>query len=149
MDVLETRLGETLRRTRLLIDAVAWLEAITPGLRAKTVKDWIQEDQLFNQGIDDNGNVIGHYSYVTELITRGKKQQGDHFTLYDTGDFYRSMFVRVLADSIVIEGDTGKMESQDWFTNDILGSTDENLAKFILEVKNGYIKYARHVLGLN
>lgn len=147
--LLETRIGETLRKTKVLFESVAWFEAITPGLKAKIVNDWVQDDQLFKKGVDSDGEVIGFYSFATSLINP-TKTFNSHFTLKDTGAFYRSMFVKVLSDSIIIEGDPGEMDDQIWYNEDkILNLTDENLQKLSKEIKDNYIKYIRKVLVLN
>ena len=70
--------------------------------------NWIRNDQLFDQGIDEDGNVIGYYSFVSEVINP-EKMEGTPYTLYDSGDFYRSMFITVMTDAtFVIDADAIK-----------------------------------------
>jgi hypothetical protein len=117
-----------------------WIECFTDDLKER-ILNLIRDDQLTKQGIDEAGKVIGYYSYVTELITRGRKQQGDHYTLNDTGDFFRSMFVTALPDSIVIDATSNsfkEMSIQEWYNDGILGLTDENLQKVIIDVQKKY-----------
>lgn len=146
---MDTRIGETLKKTKLLFDSVAWLESITTELRSKAIREWIQKDQLKDKGVDSQGQVIGFYSLATEFFSGGRKQEGDHYDLDDTGNLYRSMFVRVLSDAIIFEADSGKIEDQHWWDKDILNLTDENLQKFIDEVRQNYIIYARRTLGID
>jgi hypothetical protein len=145
MAIGQSKLHEMLRRGTLLNDAVAWLDAFHPNTK-KQVLEWIQKDQLTRQGVDADGLVIGYYSTVTEMITNGRKQAGDHYTLEDTGDFYKSMFITVLQNAIEIDGDVDKFKDQHWYTSRILGLTDENFTKLIETVKARYIDYARKVL---
>jgi hypothetical protein len=140
-----SRLHEMLRKHRQLSEAVAWLEAFTPQMK-REILDWIRKDQLTDKGIDSDGRVIGTYSYVTEIISRGRKQQGTHYTLDDTGALYRSMYVTVLREAIEINADDGKIKDQDWYTTKIIGLTDENTQKLIAEVKKRYITIFRKVL---
>lgn len=149
MGLMETRVIDILERARLLNESQAWLRSITPYLEAKIVKDWIQNDQLLSQGIDENGQIIGLYSYASEIASGGRKQEGTPFTLYDEGEFFRSMFVQKLADSIIIDADYSKMEDQDWWKIEILGLENESLEKFIADVREGYATYVREVLGIN
>ena len=93
--------------------------------------------------------VIGYYSPLTEILSGGRKKAGTPYTLFDTGDFYRSMFVNVLANEILITANDTKMLDQDWYTKHILGLNDENLQKLIYKVKENYIKYIRKVLAIN
>jgi hypothetical protein len=140
-----SRLHEMLRKHRQLSEAVAWLETFTPQMK-REILDWIRKDQLTDKGIDSDGRVIGYYSYVTEIISRGRKQQGAHYTLDDTGALYRSMYVTVLREAIEINADDGKIKDQNWYTTKIIGLTDENTQKLIAEVKKRYIAIFRKVL---
>jgi len=149
ISIRNTRLGETLAKTKLLFDSVAWLESITQELQLKAVREWIQQDQLKDEGVNSLGNIIGIYSFQTEIMSDGKKRAGDPYDLEDTGQFFRSMFVRVLTDAIVFEADSEKMNDQLWWNNNILNLTDENLNKFIQEVRQNYVIYARRTLGIN
>jgi len=89
------------------------------------------------------------YSRATEIISNGRKKAGDPFTLYDTGQFYRSMFIVVLKDSILIDADYTKMQDQDWWSINILGLTEKNLDIYAEMVRQNYIKYARRILDLD
>lgn len=138
-----------MQRARLLNDSVAWFDAFSQrGDLREQIITWIQDDQLTKQGIDEDGDIIGFYSLYTELLSGGEKQQGDPYTLKDTGEFYRSMFIRVLRDSILIEADAQKDEDNlfEKFGEGIIGLTEDNLQKLIEEVKIKYIDYARRIL---
>ena len=100
------------------------------------------------KGIDGTGKVIGYYSQLTSLINP-KKKFNTPYTLYDTGAFYRSMYVRVLLDAIIIEGDTQKMENKSWYTTKILSLTDENLAILQSKIRESYIQQLKTTLGIN
>ena len=86
-------------------------------------------------GTDIDNNVIGYYSYATELITRGKKQEGKHYTLNDTGYFYDSFKIDVFNDYIVIDAD-GAKDDIDWSapSEKVLG-----LAEYQFEILNDYL----------
>jgi len=133
------------------LETLAWFNAFTPTIREK-IKRLIVEDQHINKGIDEDGDIIGEYSRATELITNGAKQEGDPFTLEDSGAFHASIFVRILKDAIEIDGDTAKMESGDWWTiwnvnkDRILGLTDENMDKVVEDIKPRYREYLKNVL---
>jgi hypothetical protein len=150
----DTLIYKRLKRAKLLFDSVAWYEAFTPQIKT-TILDLIRDDQLTAKGVDMDGDIIGRYSHATELMSGGAKLEGDHFTLDDTGDFYRSMFITVLRNSIIIDGDTEKMENSFsqknglWWRDEILGLTDENLQLVIIEIKKKYIQYARKVLEID
>ena len=48
----------------------------------------LQKNQ-WQEGKDSNGNLLGLYSYATEILSGGRKKKGEPFDLYDTGDFYK------------------------------------------------------------
>ena len=134
-----------LRVSKSLSEIEAWLKTFDT-ITKKQILDWIKIDQLEKQGIDKNGEVIGYYSYATEIISRGRKQQGEHYTLLDSGDFFRSMYIQVFQNEIFINGNTKKMENKEWFSNEIIGLTDENFRKLKEIVQKSYIDYARKIL---
>ena len=143
----ETEIDEHLKKALLLNDSIAWIEAHTKEVK-KEILDLIRNEQLY-EGVDEDDDIIGYYSYWTELLSNGRKKQGEPYNLKDTGDFYRSMFVKVLQNSIVIDADFEKMEDQDWWRIGILGLTEENLEVYAEMVKNNFILYARRILELN
>ncbi len=146
---MDSKIGVSLRKAKTLSDAQGWIQSITPELQIKTIRIWIQQEQLVELGVDGDGQIIGTYSFATEVASGGRKQEGEHFTLEDTSAFFRSMFITVLASEIIIDADSTKMEDQDWWREEILNLTDDSLIKFTMEAKTGYIKYVRRTLGIN
>jgi hypothetical protein len=150
----ETIVYERLKKAKLLYDSVAWISAFTPAFRTM-VLDWIRQDQLTEKGEDAEGDIIGTYSRATELMSDGRKKEGDNFNLNDTGQFYQSMSATPVLDGLIIDGATEKMEdsfSQTngyWWNEEILGLNEENLQKLSYEVAQSYIRYARKVLQLD
>ena len=76
-------------------------------------------------------------------------QAGERFDLYDSGDFYESMFVTALNDGFIIDADTLKMEDQFWYDDDILKLTNENMDKLVFEIRESYLAYISKILGIN
>lgn len=148
MAIGNTKIDNLLKRVKLLNETVAWLKSFD-GTTKSQIIEWIQKDQLTQKGVDKYGNVIGYYSLLTQSISNGKKKFNTHYTLFDTGDFYRSMAILVFQESILIDGDTKKMEDRKWYSNAILGLTDENFTKLKEIVQASYIDYARATLQIN
>ena len=145
---IQTIVEKEVSKALLLDESLAWLEANTDKI-LNEVLDLIRYKQLMLDGEDGNGNVIGFYSKATEIITQGRKIEGQPYNLFDTGDFYESMFVNVLNESIEIDGNVNKMLGQDWFSFDILGLKDENINIYAEKIKENFILYARRILGIN
>lgn len=137
-----------LKRALLLNSAKAWIEANTDELR-ELIVNLIRYNQLTEEGVNSEGNIIGYYSQMTEILSEGRKKRGEPYDLNDTGEFFRSMYVQVLADSIVVNADYAKMEDQNWWNINILNLTDENLEVYIEEIKQNYVKEARRILELD
>ena len=150
MAIGNTKIDEQIRRYHLLSEAVAWIDTFD-SVTKKQIIDWIQQDQLIDEGINKFGKIIGYYSYATELISNGKKKQGDHYNLFDTGAFFRSFVVIVGIDAIKIDANAQKGEDNLFkkFGNKIIGLTDENFTKLKELVKKSYISYARKVLQID
>lgn len=147
MPIGQSKLHDLVRRRRRLVDSVIWYEAFDTNLKDQIIR-WIQDDQLRPKGIDADGDVIGFYSLTTSFINPIKKFN-THYTLEDTGSFYRSMFIQVLSDRIRIDASSEsykEMQDQEWFTDRILNLTDENIQKLKTDLKSAYIKAVRKVL---
>ena len=147
MAIGQSRLHALFRKGRILSEAQAWFEAFTPTNK-RVILDLIREDQLRSKGVDGNDEVIGFYSFATEIASGGKKEQGDHFTLNDTGDFYRSMFIRVLSDRFTVNANGQKDDDNlfDKYGDEIIQFTDENLDKIKSIIRKSYINYVRRIL---
>lgn len=147
MAIGQSKLHTMLRRGLLLSDSVAWLETFTPKTK-KEIIDLVRESQLRAEGIDGDGDAIGFYSFATQIASNGRKQQGDHYTLEDTGEFFRSMFLRVLSNSFEIVADGQKEDDNlfDKYGDEIIALTDENLEKVKIMVREAYVNYVRRIL---
>ena len=155
VDFLDNDLGLLLKRTKKISEEKAWQKSFNAKLK-KTILDWIRIDQLWEQGIDEDGDIIGLYSEWTEMINP-EKVAGTPFTLKDTGDFYKSLFIEVLSDYFIVDGDgiktdelTGKKTDLfKWLGDGIVGLTEENTDKLAEELKKKYIEYVRKVLQID
>jgi hypothetical protein len=152
VNVMGTEIGSVLKRSRLLFDSVIWFDSVDGNVR-RLILHWIQNDQLREEGIDGDGNVIGYYSQFTESVSGGLKKFNTHYTLEDTGEFFREMFVIVLRDSLVVDSDGADKSNGDnlfnKYGNEIVDLTDENMEKLVALLRIKYIIKTRKMLGLN
>jgi len=141
MGLMDTVLGDLMERTMFISQKEIWFYVFSDMKFKTKVLDFVRIDQLFEQGVNEDDQVIGTYSIITETVYNPEKVAGTHYTLKDTGDFYKSFMMQVLPDGIIINADGIKEDGTDLlerFTNKILGLTDESKIKLIKELKEKY-----------
>lgn len=146
VNFLDTDLGKIAFKAKSLNDAKAWYSALDEESKS-FILELIKNEQLL-KGIDAKGNTIGIYSYWTEIISEGRKQEGDPFTLYDTGAFYNSLRIIISGLSFIVEGN-GQKDDKNLFEaygDDIVGLTNESLEKLAQELLPKYINYVKEIL---
>jgi hypothetical protein len=130
-DLKNTDLGAVLQRARTITHETVWRAVLNDGMFRNWILDLVRQKQLFQQGVDENNDIIGVYSELTELI-KPEKKAGTPYTLYDTGEFYKSMFIIVFADSFIIDADplkrgmSGQINLFDKYGEGIVGLTEES-----------------------
>lgn len=152
MGIGSTRLDDLLSRGKLLKELNMWYEAFDKATQEQVIQ-WIK-DQLFYTGKDGKGVVIGEYSYTTELITFGRKQQGDHYTFFETGYFYSSLQFYISDHLIEINGDGGlrgkaKKNLYRKYGEYITTLDSEGVEKIKEVVRIKFREYLRKILLLN
>ncbi len=151
----ETKLGSLLNVTKIALKMdLIWLRVFSEPTFKRWILDLVRQDQLFDQGIDEDGDIIGTYSEATEMINPSKLA-GTPYTLFDTGEFYNSFVINVGKRIFEINADTTKMDGESWWIQNnitkeaILGLTDENKIKLSVEVKRRFIIETRKLLLQN
>ena len=105
----------------------------------------LNQEQLYEYGIDSKGRSLGDYSAYTKSLKIPKGQRIDHITLKDAGDFYRSFSVKLEGSRFVIVAD-GQKEDTNLFKEygiDILGLTEDSfdvLRTTAIPIINKYLK---------
>lgn len=148
MGIGATKLDEFLKRGKLLKELNAWYSCFDELTKDELIQ--LVEDQL-QQGKDGKDVLQGRYSYATELITKGRKRQGDNYTFEDTGLFYNSLEVYV-SDSIVEitgNGRKGNDNLYDKYSQFLTTLNNEHIEILKEKVKQKYIEYIRRILLLD
>ena len=146
---MDTVLGDLMERTTHISQKEIWFYVFYDTKFKTEVLNFIRIDQLFEQGVDEDDRVIGTYSIITETQYNSSKVAGTPYTLFDTGDFYRSFMLEVVPDGIIINADGIKDDGTDLlerFTDKILGLTDESKIKLIEKVKAKYYETTLRLL---
>lgn len=148
MAIGKSKLHEMLRRARRISDVVFWYETFSDAKTRDEIIDWIRIEQLQKRGVNADNEVIGLYSYATELISGGAKQEGTPYTLEDTGEFYRSMYMVILKDAIVFEADPIKGNDNLFakYGSNIVNLNQSNREKLRTLVKDKYIGQLKEIL---
>ena len=144
MGIGNTRLHAFLRQGIQLSEAMAWYSVFDKATSNK-ILNWVKQDQLFNQGVDSDGDVIGYYSKFTEMINP-EKEEGTPYTLKDTGSLYRSLYIVALRDAFIIEGDVSEIIDQSWYSDKILSLTAQSKEKLRPIILQKYQEYVRKIL---
>ena len=136
----------------------AWNYAVTRNYKLMDYVRKLINEQL-DEGIDADGDIIGEYSFAPEIISQGKKLEGDPFTLKDTGMFRGSIVVVGNKNDITIfangdktstkKGRTEKVNLIDLYSVRIIELTDDNLLLLSDFIKTEYLIYLRNVLQIN
>ena len=154
-DLMNTRIGELLNKATRITFADVWKEVFRDEQFKTEILDWIRWDQLYNEGVDEFGQIIGTYSRATEMFNP-EKLEGTPFTLYDTGEFYNSMMIEVFNDYIEINGDGLKVDefgqTTDLFQEygyEIIGLTDESKDKLAQELSDRFNYEYKRLLSIN
>lgn len=149
---MQTELGDMFKRVEMLDIVHAWFYAFDKDIE-HYVLYLIQKEQLVDLGINDAGKIIGRYSELTQQLNPLKKQ-GSTYTLLDTGEFFKSMVVKVLRDSFIVDGDgdktnfIGTTNLFQLYGDGIVGLTEYNKERLMEMLKENYIKYVRYVLQI-
>lgn len=156
----KTALGEKFANLKKLQNNVLdiWFDAMDNEIK-EFVLDLIRFNQLSN-GINSKGDIIGKYSAMTEQISGGRKQEGDPYTLFDTGAFYESLFIEVDLDDMIIDGNgfksglrrikgrdiTVSINLFEEFGDEIIGLTEDSMQQFIDKLKIKMIEKCREYI---
>jgi len=126
--------GKTLRNNRVL----------SYSFKTKAIQDFIiqlnTDEQLFNEGVDRTGEIVGRYAKKTERIYAGQsfggkaKIAGEPYFFLDTGSLFDSFSVVVGTDSItIIATDVAKLADVMENPDLLVGLTDDSKHELIKE----------------
>ncbi len=151
---MQTELGLKLKQYKMLNNAQLWTSIFLDQTFRTWVKDLVREDQLFDQGIDEDGDVIGYYSEWTEMMNP-EKVAGTHYTLKDTGEFFESFYLTIYPDYFEINANPIKVnedgETENLFykyTEAIMGLTSESKDKLGREILRRYRLELYKLIGI-
>lgn len=154
-DIMQTVLGQKLTFVSLaLTNQVIWISVMRKPLLKTFILDLVRNDQLLEQGIDEDGDVIGTYSEYTEMINP-EKVAGSHYTLKDTGEFFNSFYIDVFPSYFEINANPIKTDDDGDTTNlfyeygeGIMGLTTESMDKLSREILRLYRIEVRKLLKI-
>ena len=134
-----------------------WLNVFAkPEIRRFITVTLIQEEQLYNQGIDETGGPITNadngrttYSKLTEELSGGRKKEGEHYTLLDSGEFYKSMVITLGTNFFEINADPIKNDENLFtkFGEGIIGLTEESKEKLRARLRVEYRKEVQRIFS--
>jgi hypothetical protein len=101
-----------------------------------------QTSQLYNLGIDAEGNSLGDYSPYTIQFKVDKGQRFDHITLKDTGDFYETFKVKPNKKGFELIANPNKDDDNlfEIYGKEIVGLTKDNQKLLIGFIESDFSK---------
>ena len=101
-----------------------------------------QTSQLYNLGIDSEGNNLGEYSPYTIQFKVEKGQRFDHITLKDTGDFYETFKVKPTKKGFELTANPNKDDDNlfEIYGKEIVGLTKDNQKLLIAFISSDFEK---------
>jgi len=136
-----------LKPKKLEIDLFKFIRSIEKDLLD------IQKKRISVDSEDIFGNPIGFYSYWTEVITNGRKKQGEPFTGIETGDWMRGFYMQEVSGVLRFSSKDPKnqiiLNSEHWLSDELFGLSDQELKEVITKrLLPFFIKNARNTLEL-
>ena len=77
---MDTVLGDLMGRSKALSQREIWFFVFSDMKFKTKVLDFIRIDQLFEQGVNEDDQVIGRYSIVTETVYNPEKVANTPYT---------------------------------------------------------------------
>ena len=144
---MDTVLGDIINTFKFMENRTFWRYVLEDQKFQIWTLDLIRQDQLFKEGQDGDGNILGYYSAYTEQLNPEKKE-GSHYTLNDTGKFYESMIFNIFVDYLEIDADPIKTDKDTGeetnlfqkYGEDIIKLNEENLELFKIKLVEKYIE---------
>lgn len=139
--------SKNLNEKKLSRDLFNFIRTIEPEIVKLNV------DQINKDSKDIFGNPIGFYSYWTEVLTNGRKKQGEPFDGDDTGKWLKSFYLDVQGEAFRIFATDPKthiiLDSDYWLSDDLFGLSDKNLKELIKNrLTPFFIKNIRKILEI-
>ena len=107
------------------------------------ILDLVREKQLYERGIDGNGNELQEYVRITKIFKTNKGQKISNTTLKDTGAFYKSFrtdYGSFELEIFATDQKVGKLEGK--YGKDIVKFTTDSQGKLSSEIiRPNLIKY--------
>tara|TARA_R110000822_G_scaffold288004_1_gene409210 strand:- start:5595 stop:6092 length:498 start_codon:yes stop_codon:yes gene_type:complete len=157
-EIMGTSLGKSLKmfsgkmKYFRLYNTTLWQRVLADEGLQEWIMDLVREEQLFQKGVDEDGDVIGYYSEYTEMISP-EKVAGSHYTLKDTGEFFATFMITIYPSYFEIDAnpiktnDKGETENLFYkYSESILGLTDASKEKLGQEIIRRYIQELRRWL---
>lgn len=121
--------AKALTESQITHDLFEYIRRIEPELVHYNVS------QINNESKDIFGNPIGFYSKATEVISKGRKPEGDPFTGHDTGSWLNSFYLKPTSEGFQFSAHDPKtskiLSSTHWLSKDLFGLSDANLSEAI------------------
>lgn len=95
----------------------------------------LEKKRISQDSEDIFGKPLGFYSYWTEVLSDGKKKQGEPFTGIDSGDWFDGFYMQEVSGVLRFGSKDPKnnaiLSSEHWWSSELFGLSDTDLKEVI------------------
>jgi len=147
------KLFKIIQNAKKLSDESVFVAIMETQNATGEVNELIADAQMYEQGIDGEGNEIGQYAESTKKIKQRKGQRFDHITLRDTEEFHNSIRVgQVTNEAANVSANPIKSDGTNLllkYGTDILELTEANTNELSTRLIPEAEKHVRFTLGIS
>ena len=120
-------------------------------MRSREVKILMESFQIdnFQSGVMPTGLQIGNYDKSTVAKKKKEGREYDFVTLYDTGEFYKSIYAAYGSDTIYIDSKDPKLEKIQAQYGQILGITEYQMKELANYMRPKFEEFTKDYIQMS
>lgn len=147
MNVIEAHLKKAIKLKNLEGSIFTFLKSIEETLLNLNKEQLLSGETSKSRSLFNKKSNSTVYSITTEKLSKGRKRAGTHYTLKDTGSFFKGFYLERKSDSLFLSSKDLKNELLIDSFDDIFGLTPKNLNQIIQnKVKPFLINHIKNAL---
>jgi hypothetical protein len=132
--------AQKLTPEKIVKDLFDFIKTIEKEILETNKKQLLRGKDTDNKPLISNKTGRGTYSAYTELITQGKKKEGENYTLFDTGDWQNNFFLDIDNERALFGSRDYKTASLILEFGEVFGLTDNALK---LKIRKDFLPFVQ------